>query len=346
MPKKIIISGLGLAGATLALQLLERGAEVYIFDSELPRNASKVAAGVYNPIIPKRMSLTWMADQLIPACRNFYESFQKKNEVQIHRNLPVYTVFDSVQQQNEAASKYTDLKFSSWVKESGAVHDIVHQPYGGQWFQGSGAVDTRTFLQAVKAMQYPNLQYRAEHFSSGEVVENAEQLMYRDLEADYIICCEGYRVAASEMFQKVVLAPAKGELLTIKIPNVKMDYIVQSGIYILPMHEDIYMCGATYAWDDLSEDPSEAGLHEMLRKISKVVRAEVEVIQHHAGVRPASKDRRPILGMHPMHPRWGIFNGLGTKGVLLAPYFSGMMADHILFQKPLMPEVSVLRYFK
>jgi glycine/D-amino acid oxidase-like deaminating enzyme len=346
LPLKVIISGFGLAGATLALQLLERGAEVYIYDAELPSNASKVAAGVYNPIIPKRMSLTWMAEQLIPYGREFYNIFQEKYHIQIHRSLPVFTVFDSVQQQNEAAAKYTDLKFSSWLLNTQKVHDVINQPYGGQWFQGSGAVDTKAFLKAVLAIQHPECHYRGEHFFHAEVIEGPEKYIYRDLEVDYIICCEGHQQQVSPVFTGIKLAPAKGELLVVRIPEVRLDYIIQSGIYMLPLHDDLYTCGATYEWDDLNDIPTEGGRTELLKKISNVLNVVPEVVSHWAGVRPASQDRRPILGMHPVRKRWGIFNGLGTKGVLLAPYFSAMMANHIIFGAPIIPEVSVMRYFK
>jgi len=47
-----------------------------------------------------------------------------------------------------------------------------------------------------------------------------------------------------------------------------------------------------------------------------------DVVDHWAGIRPASSDRRPLIGVHPKHKSVMIFNGMGSKGVMLAPYFA------------------------
>jgi glycine/D-amino acid oxidase-like deaminating enzyme len=43
--------------------------------------------------------------------------------------------------------------------------------------------------------------------------------------------------------------------------------------------------------------------------------------------------------LHPQHKNLGIFNGLGSKGISLAPYWANHLVEHILEKKPLDSEV-------
>jgi len=61
-------------------------------------------------------------------------------------------------------------------------------------------------------------------------------------------------------------------------------------------------------------------------------------------MRPTTPDRKPILGVHPQHAQAVVFNGLGTKGVSLAPYFSGVLAEALENDAPINKEVDIDRY--
>jgi glycine/D-amino acid oxidase-like deaminating enzyme len=68
-------------------------------------------------------------------------------------------------------------------------------------------------------------------------------------------------------------------------------------------------------------------------------------MHHDYGVRPTIKDRRPVIGFHPAHPQLGYFNGFGTKGVSLAPYFARQMADLLTNTiRAVHPEVDIRRF--
>ncbi len=62
------------------------------------------------------------------------------------------------------------------------------------------------------------------------------------------------------------------------------------------------------------------------------------------GFRPTTPDRRPILGEHPDLKNVIIFNGLGTKGVSLAPYFSAQLANWLSGKAEIQPEVNIKRF--
>ena len=78
--------------------------------------------------------------------------------------------------------------------------------------------------------------------------------------------------------------------------------------------------------------------------LSAILNTPFEVVEHKAAIRPTVKDRRPFIGFHPEYSSIGIFNGMGTKGISLAPFFANHFTEHLLHQKPLMKEVDIKRF--
>ncbi|NJK93646.1 MAG: FAD-dependent oxidoreductase [Bacteroidales bacterium] len=116
--------------------------------------------------------------------------------------------------------------------------------------------------------------------------------------------------------------PAKGEILTIHSKELKSDKILMKEIFVLPLGNHNFKVGSTYDWDKLDENPSEEGRKELVSKLDNLLDCSYTITGHCAGIRPAVKDRKPVMGLHPNYKIIGIFNGLGTKGATLAPYFA------------------------
>jgi glycine/D-amino acid oxidase-like deaminating enzyme len=74
------------------------------------------------------------------------------------------------------------------------------------------------------------------------------------------------------------------------------------------------------------------------------IKAPIRLLEHTAAIRPATLERRPFIGFHPTQPAIGIFNGMGTKGCSLAPFFAPQLVQHIQHQSPLLPEADVQRF--
>ena len=72
-----IIVGQGLAGSILALTLLKKGKSVVVIDNATQNTASKIAAGLYNPVVFKRLVKSWLADDLLPYMDEFYPEMEK-----------------------------------------------------------------------------------------------------------------------------------------------------------------------------------------------------------------------------------------------------------------------------
>lgn len=182
-------------------------------------------------------------------------------------------------------------------------------------------------------------------FSQLSVSEN--NISYKDLKVKKIIFCEGFKAIENPYFPKLPFKLTKGEILTIKLLGDKIiptEKVVNKGVFILPLGNNTYKVGATYEWAELNEEATEKGKSELIEKLQKVIKTPFEIIDHQAGIRPTVNDRRPLLGFHSQHPQLAIFNGMGTKAVMLAPYFAKHFAEVLEGETSLDKEVDIARF--
>ena len=215
---------------------------------------------------------------------------------------------------------------------------------GGIKIKNSGYLDIPRLLNSLK--QYIRLygKIREEFFEYPEMVITEKGLKYKDLRAGKIIFCEGPQARNNPYFKWLPFRPVKGEILTID-PEIHFKFIFNRQIFILPLQDGLYRVGATYNWDYRHINPTEEAKKYLEQKLNQFFPVNYNVKIHLAGIRPATKDRRPFVGLHPNFPSVGIFNGLGSKGVTLSPYFTEQFVDYLLKDKELDKEVNINRYY-
>ena len=71
-----------------------------------------------------------------------------------------------------------------------------------------------------------------------------------------------------------------------------------------------------------------------------------KMLEHRAGLRPATLERRPFCGLHPLYPEIGILNGMGTKGCSLAPFFANQFAEFLVNGTAIAADADVSRFKK
>lgn len=140
-------------------------------------------------------------------------------------------------------------------------------------------------------------------------------------------------------------APVKGEVITIFSPQLKLNEIISKGVFICPIGNHRYNVGATYHWDKLDDVPTKEGASELTKKLSDIIKVPFDVVDHRAGVRPAVKGRRPLLGEHPSAKNVIIFNGMGSKAVLMVPFLAEHLINHLTKGSLLMDEVNLERFY-
>jgi glycine/D-amino acid oxidase-like deaminating enzyme len=108
--------------------------------------------------------------------------------------------------------------------------------------------------------------------------------------------------------------------------------------------DDYYWTGGAYNRHFTDDTPSPDFLELWKNKLDEMLIAPYTITNHLAAVRLASKDRKPIIGSHETHSEIVLFNGFGTKGASLIPYFSEHLIDHMENGTALNELVDIKRY--
>jgi glycine/D-amino acid oxidase-like deaminating enzyme len=348
-PYDYMIVGQGLAGTTLVWHLLEAGKRLLIVnDSSLP-SSSRVAAGIFNPLTGRKLVKTWMADELFPYARQFYAGIEQKVSTRLLYPVPIYRPFRSMAEQNDYLAFVSEPGVASYVQnDADSQVDIqgLNAPFGGLEVKGSGWVNVIAYLENSRAVFVENTQYIEDRFDSNELIIKDQYCEWRDYKINKVLFCQGVAARENSLFDWLPFNPVKGQILDVTFEQYSAAKIVNQGVFILPTGQDErYRVGATYSWHDLDWEITEDGRNYLESKLRPLVQGEYTVHRQRAGIRPASKDRRPLIGLHPDQRAVGVFNGLGSKGVTLAPFFANEFVQYLENGKELNPEVNIDRYF-
>ena len=339
-----IIVGSGLAGIAFSEFACNNNKSFVVINNQ-SQNSSKIAGGLYNPVILKRFSEVWQAQEQLDLLYSFYGNIEKKLDVKLDYRLPLLRKFYSVEEQNNwftasdkpNLSKFlsTDLITKKW--------DEIDSPFNFGEVLHSGYLDTALLLEEYKKHLISINCYQEEKFDYPQLNINAEYVEYKNIKAKHIVFAEGFGMLLNPFFSKLPLDGTKGELLLIKAPNLDVDVILKSSIFIIPLGNDLYKVGATYNWEDKTNVPTEAAKKELVANLSELIKCDFEIIDHYAGVRPTVKDRRPLVGSHPIHKNIHVLNGLGTRGVMLAPAMALALFNNIENDIPLDKNIDISR---
>ena len=342
-----LIVGNGLAGISFAEIALQNNKSVFVFDNN-SQPSSRVAGGLYNPVVLKRFSEVWKAKEQIDFAFPLYHNIQSKLDVVFDFEMPILRKLFSIEEQNnwfQAADKPNLAPFLDSKLVTNSYESIVSPFHYGK-VNHTGYLEISILIEA-----YSNYLKSLNSFSDDAFVYDEIEFLdgfiqYKKIKARHIIFAEGFGLHANPYFNDLPLDGTKGELLIIKAPNLQLDVVVKSSVFILPIGNDLYKVGATYDWSDKTNNPTEAGKQELVEKLSELISCDFEILHHFAGVRPTVKDRRPLVGTHPIHSQLHVLNGLGTRGVMLGPYLSNQLFQHIENSIPLEKEIDIIRCYK
>ena len=324
----LIIVGQGLAGSAVAMRAAERGYRIAVFDQPAENRSSVVAAGLFNPVTGKNLVKSWLADKLFPALHTYYPSIERITNSKFFYPTRVYKPFNSAEEQNEWMGKSGDGEFGPYrlrLYPPGKLDEKVNDPFGGFTLSQSGYVNTGAYLNAVAKYLQARGSYHDELFDYEKLDVKQDGVAYGGFRARKIVFCEGVRNASNPWMNIFPVNSLKGEFLFVQCQWQK-DVILNRGVYMVPgAGAEEWRVGATYNWNDHSPEITSWARSELSGKLEAMIRIPYAITGQQWGVRPTTRDRRPIIGAHPVYPSMVIFNGLGTKGVSLAPYFSEVL---------------------
>ncbi len=340
-----LIVGCGLAGISFSEIALANQKSIVVVDND-SQNSSKIAGGLYNPVILKRFSEVWQAQEQLLLMSQFYADLERKLQLKVDFKKPILRKFFSIEEQNNwfAASDKPGLAPFLSTSIITKKYSGIDSPYNYGEVLHTGYVDTASLLENYRKYLLKEKFLLQESFDYDALEVLPESIRYKNIEAKHIIFAEGFGMHANPYFNNLPLDGTKGELFIIKAPQLDLDVIVNTSVFILPLGNGLFKVGATYNWKDKTDLPTEEGKQELVERIQEIINCEFEIVSHFAGVRPTVRDRRPIVGTHSSSSSIHILNGLGTRGVMLGPAMAKALFESIESGIPLSKEINIDRF--
>ena len=341
----IIIVGQGICGTVLSSTLMEQHQKVLVIDDGNKKAASKIASGVINPVTGRRIVKTWQIDTVMPAAVRMYQALEKKLGTSIVKQCNIINFHASEQMQKAFEDRIAeDPTYLSTQPLPNTIAAAFEAPFGHTVIDPCWLVNLENLLHYWRQNLIEKKAFVEDVFDFKKLESKADHIVYDKYTANKIIFCEGAKGQENPFFKQLPFAPNKGEALLVKINGLDNRYIYKKAVSIVPWKDSIFWVGSNYEWDNYNDDPSPSFKEKTITALNEWLTIPYEVIDHIAGIRPANTQRRPFIGMHPVFKNIGIFNGMGTKGCSLAPYFAEQMTEHILHQTPIDNEATIDRF--
>lgn len=329
MNKPALIIGHGLAGCVLAMICLKRNIPFHLVGNSIQGEASMASSGLIAPVTGRRYVKTWRIDDFIPFALDFYRWSEDILGNLFFRPIEIVRFLSNEEALKAWAKRSADPEYAAYISDKRyAVLDKRERSYG--IMTGGYQLDTPGWLRTVHA--YLN---ERQMFDFGKGTDDAI-----DRDRYHVIWATG----ATDGRGGHGIIPNKGEALIVRMPAWEFPWVVKEEIFIVPIQDDKYWIGSYYERYPENPLPTAQGKTALLEKLRNLYAGPLEVIDHVAGVRPTVDDRRPIIGLHPGIPGDYLFNGMGTKGTSLAPFWADQLMSHIAEGLPLPPEVRPDRY--
>lgn len=341
---KYLVIGQGLAGSVLLYQLEKHKIEFDVIDNNHEFSGSMAAGGIMHPMSFRRLILAWRAIEFIEVATEFYSRIQRKFKHSFFHTNTFYRPFISIEEQNSWMARMNEEPFNNIL----GVEDIhingIATPYGVGTINYSGRLEVQDFLRKTRE-NFSSL-ISSEKFDFEKLEQKSEKWTYNGHYYKGIIFCEGYQFIYNPYFNYLPSNLTKGEIIELNTDAFE-GKMISRGCFIVPQKgENDYLVGSTYRWHTLSPDTTEDAKEELIGKVTKITDSKYRIYHQAAGIRPTISDRRPLIGEHPKYKGLYIFNGMGSKTVMMAPKLAEQFVGVLLGKEKLYPEADIERHTK
>lgn len=168
-------------------------------------------------------------------------------------------------------------------------------------------------------------------------------------ETDTVVLCMGAWAAALSDWlpelPRLPVDPVRGQILCLEPRDPPLRGIVRDAhVYLVPRRDGTVTVGATEEHTGFDTRVTAGGMADLLGAATSVVPAlsDATFRSAHAGLRPATPDRMPVVGPVPGAPGLLLATGHYRNGVLLAPITARLVSE-VVTGKGLGPDAAALR---
>ena len=352
MKVNYLIVGQGLAGSILAWQLMQHEQSVLVVDNEKNNSASRVAAGLINPITGQRLVKSRDVDSCLPVAINNYRKLEEYFGQQFYYPMPMLRLFRSQAEIDRYKNRCTDRAYQPYLGESfqaGQSGESINDSFGSFEQNQTGYLAITALLTALREYFQEHKAYLSTTLNYSDLAIDEDFVQWKDYQADCVMFCEGANAVDNPWFRWLPFQLSKGEIISVHGSESAPKKILNDGYWLLPTTADyVVKAGATYEWEWSDENPGTEAKKHLIEACERLTGIEKgwSVIDHKAGIRPTTKDKNPFIGFHPQHRhrRVAIFNGFGSKGSMLIPFFASQLVGYLLRGISLPEQADIKRF--
>lgn len=337
-----LVVGGGISGLNIAWHLKNQHKTFKLFNSKSIPSSTMVAAGTWNPINFKKLSPTWIIADFLQAMMSQYGEIEEELNIACIDLIKIKKILSDEEHQFWK-SKLQEGKLEEYIAKS---FEEFKGKKLGEIKQG-GRINLEVLMPALWDYFAKHQQLIVQDFNYEALSFEKGRWVYKDqFSVENVFFAEGIHVNKNPFFSWLPLKPVNGDVLTLYVPDLKIDYLLKKNIFIYPLGEGYFQVGATYNWDELTWEASEKAKNELLEKFEQIIEYPYKVVSQKAGIRPSSLDRRPIIGEHPTKSGLWLMNGMGAKGVLLSPLVSKWLLEGCYQKQTIAPEINLHKWVK
>ena len=337
-----VIVGGGYAGIFFAHQLIAHQKSFVLFSGE-QKGASQVSAGVVNPVVLKKFTTFWLAEEQIDFLTQTMSEIEKYTKQNYLIDENIQRIFHDENEKKLWLSKTETDELQPFLSPEFQKLETIANPFGTGSVKKSVRLNVSAFFNDFFSYFKENNHLIQEEFDYSQISGNS----YKDFTFKNLVFCEGMGVRCNPFFNDIQVIPNKGHHLKVKL-SVKLNHLstLKKKHFLFPLDDQLHYYGGTYDPNERENQIDEFKREELILGLQEFYPHDFEIEEINFGFRPTVKDRRPILGNHPDHQNYFVYNGLGARGILNGCYFSRELYDHIENGKELMPEVDLKRFTK
>jgi glycine/D-amino acid oxidase-like deaminating enzyme len=342
--KDLLIVGFGLAGLSAVEHAQELGLSFDILN-DASQKSSRIAGGILNPVAIKRMKPVWSVEEFLPYAIHYYQKIEEKYGLNIFTKRAIKVFI----QDNYKANLWFEALDNKRV--SPFISSEIHQnTFSELKTLQTGLVEgyqvnlSHLFFSMTSYFKEMGC-YKEQSFDHSEVNHLTDQVSYKGDSYKHIIFCEGFGIVKNPFFNDLGIYGNKGDYLIIEAKDLKTNQILKSKYFLIPIGNDKYKFGATYQRQPLDHIPSENAKAQMIEALTKMLDTPFKVIDQVCGIRPTTKDRKPILGTHHTYKNLHVFNGFASRGVMTSPLLGKQLLHFIFKGEPLPKDISINRFY-
>ena len=285
-----------------------------------------------NPITGHRLSLSQDFEHYYAVAKQCYASMGHAIQTELISFVKQRRLIRNTGQLDYLGKRLEQPEYQEILHDFDESPTEFHNPQiGSIGVNSSAVVDCKQLLDSVSVWLEQHSALRKMKVNYQDLKNEGQHIALGEIRAKAVIFCEGAAAIANPWLNHLPFKLAKGEILSLKLEQDYDGRLLNWGDWMAPSSSSqVVKLGSSYEWNDLDLTTSEETAEKLLTSLHENTHFSGEVIEHQAGIRPASKDRRPFIGAMQNLNNAYCFNGFGSKGCLIIPFYAQLLCDHLI----------------